>query len=135
MKIALALLITSAVAVSRTATSQTLTDDSLSRDTLTVYATIKTNRAGINPRAFVRPLPRLDHDSVAPPGRSRVEHVLIGGFIGALTGLAISGGIGLWIDTHPSGDAMIPATPLLGTFGAAVGLVSGLLVGTIWPVK
>jgi len=135
MKIVLALLVTSVVAVSRTATGQTLTDGSVSRDSLSVYATIKTNRAGVNPEAFVGPPLRFDHDSVTPPRRSRGEHVLIGGLIGALTGLAIGGGIGLWIDTHPADDAMIPATPLLGSFGAAVGLVTGLLVGAIWPVK
>jgi hypothetical protein len=135
MKIVLALLITSVVAVSRTAFGQTSTDGSVGRDSLAVYATIKTNRAGINPEAFAGPRLHFDHDSVASPRRSRGEHVLIGGFIGVLTGLAIGGGVGLWIDTHPSGDAMIPATPLLGGFGAVVGLVTGLLAGAIWPVK
>lgn len=100
-----------------------------------VFARSSVNRVGISTDRIDRGSSRIRNDSTE--GVHVVEHIrhaVIGGVLGTLAGAAVGGAAGLWIDTHPSDDAMIPATYILGFCGAIAGLAVGLITGAVWPV-
>lgn len=101
-----------------------------------VYARIKANRVGINTDTLDQVSLRIRNDSTSSGVHvvDHIRHAVIGGFFGTLGGAAIGAGVGAWADAHSS-DGMIPATAILGIYGAIAGLAVGLITGAVWPVK
>ena len=102
------------------------------------YVTIAANRAGIavgNPLSSESAGVKLDSLGPEGPVGAHIRHTIVGGFLGALAGVAIGAGSGAWIDAHSSGDATFPASLVFGVYGGIAGLTVGLLTGAFWPVK
>jgi len=139
MKIALFLFAAASLIGPQFCMGQALTPVKLGRDSIpTVYAVITANRAGINTESHSEGQKlriRLDSAALKSHPGARIAHGLVGGLVGTLAGLVIGGGIGAEIDSHGTGDATVPATPILAIYGGIAGLVAGLLVGAVWPVK
>jgi hypothetical protein len=136
MKIALLLLIASCFSVSGIATGQAVTDGRASAGTPPIYAAIETNRAGISSQRPEAQKPYMDPDSARlnPNVGAHVQNALVGGVLGALTGLAIGTEVGSLIDRRCS-DATISSIVILAPLGAIAGVISGLVAGAIWPVR
>jgi hypothetical protein len=118
-------------------TAQELSGGSAAPDSGTIaYARTKANRVGINTDTIDVVTPRTRSDSAASGIHfvDHYRHAVIGGFFGGLGGAAIGAAIGAVADARAE-DGMIPATAILGIYGAIGGLVLGLLVGVAWPVK
>jgi hypothetical protein len=137
MNFALLVLAASSLIVPATATGQALTAlVSVTDSGSSAFATFKANRAGISANRTLEASPLVRNDTVGSTHRgTRADHVVVGGALGILVGAAIGGGAGYWFDTRPNNDGMIPATYILGIYGAVGGLVLGLFTGLVWPVK
>jgi hypothetical protein len=99
----------------------------------------KSNRAGITSAGLTREPLTNRSDSIKPQSRgsggARIVHTIVGGFLGTLAGAGLGAGVGAVVDSRAKGsDAMIPGSVILGFYGAVLGLVSGLVVGVLWPV-
>ena len=137
MNITLPVLVASVLIVSQTIHGQALTSVTEIADSApSAYATIKANRAGISEDKPLEAALLVPSDTARSRRRgARVKNVLVGGAVGILAGAAIGGSAGYWIDTRPNNDGMIPATAILGVYGAIGGLVLGLFTGLVWPVR
>lgn len=90
-------------------------------------------RAGVSPAARPAPSRPDSIETGAASIRRRLEHAAIGAAAGVVAGGAIGAGVGAIMDSHDRGDATVLASPILGVEGAAIGLVTGLVVGALIP--
>ena len=136
MKITVLLVAASSLLLPITVTAQELSAPSELDSGAIVYARIKANRVGINTDTLDQVSLRIRNDSTTSGVHvvDHIRHAVIGGFFGTLGGAAIGAGVGAWADAHSS-DGMIPATAILGIYGAIAGLAVGLITGAVWPVK
>jgi hypothetical protein len=139
MKIALLMFSASVFVLPFLAGAQSPSVSSHPVDSAAVFAFVKTKRAGISAeelRNGQRVIARSEADTSHFNIGAHVGHALVGTIFGTLGGAVLGAGIGYYIDTHDrSGDIMIPATAILGVYGAIGGAAVGLLVGAFWPTK
>jgi hypothetical protein len=137
MRITLLLFAACTVMLQASMTGQELTNAPSATGSGTIAnVRIKANRVGINSDTLGQVPLRIRSDSAGPGVHvvDHIRHAVIGGFWGGLGGAAIGAGIGAWADAHTN-DGMIPATAILGIYGAIGGLALGLLTGAVWPVR
>lgn len=95
-------------------------------------ALVQASRAGISNERQTRVQSSITPAGIDTLSRfSRGQLMGTGATVGLLSGAGVGALVGLAID--PAADAMIGATPVLGAFGAVIGLITGLLVGLLVP--
>lgn len=104
-----------------------------------IFALAATNRAGMSSEELKNgqyPIVRSESDTSQVHIATHLVHALVGTVTGTLGGAVLGAAIGYMIDIHSrGGDAIIPATYVLGLYGAIGGAAVGLVVGALWPTK
>lgn len=140
MKTMLATLTALAFSLPVVAKAQSLSPDAPPADSAQlIFALSRTDRAGMSSEELKSgqyPIVRSGADTSHTDIDARIVHAVVGTVTGGLGGAVVGAAIGFYIDRHSKGgDAFIPATALLGVYGAIGGAAVGLVVGALWPTK